>query len=111
MQKHPRQMGLRQFIPPIFILGLLASIILALFLVNLPLAMVIPLSYLIANIFVSIKCASQNNWKHFGWLPLVFAILHIGYGVGFLMGLAKFWNRWGDKIGKVPDYTSEVLGG
>jgi hypothetical protein len=28
-------------------------------------------------------------------LPVVFATLHISYGLGFLYGLAKFWNRWG----------------
>jgi len=35
-------------------------------------------------------------------VPVAFAIIHISYGLGFLAGLFKFWNRWGDKVGKVP---------
>jgi len=41
-------------------------------------------------------------------LPLVFAIPHVSYG--FLIGLVKFWNRWKDKIGKVPVWSNETTG-
>jgi len=30
-------------------------------------------------------------------LPLVFTVLHLSYGLGFLVGLAKFANRWTEK--------------
>jgi hypothetical protein len=33
-------------------------------------------------------------------LPVVYAILHMGYGSGFLVGLVAFAQRWGDKIGQ-----------
>jgi len=36
-------------------------------------------------------------------LPLVFATLHVSYGLGFLVGLVRFAGRWVDKVGKVPD--------
>ncbi len=39
-------------------------------------------------------------------LPLTFAILHVSYGLGFLVGLVRFWNRWGDRVGKVPAWAA-----
>jgi lipopolysaccharide/colanic/teichoic acid biosynthesis glycosyltransferase len=38
-------------------------------------------------------------------LPLAFAILHLSYGMGFLVGLFRFVHRWGDRTGKVPDWS------
>ncbi len=32
------------------------------------------------------------------------AIIHFSYGLGFLIGLVKFANRWNDKTGKVPPW-------
>jgi hypothetical protein len=34
-------------------------------------------------------------------LPITFFILHISYGLGFLMGILYFWNKWND--GEVKD--------
>ncbi|MCK7500505.1 MAG: class I SAM-dependent methyltransferase [Comamonadaceae bacterium] len=39
------------------------------------------------------------------YLPFIFAILHLSYGLGFLSGLVKFANRWGDKTGKTPSIS------
>ncbi|PKN92342.1 MAG: glycosyltransferase family 2 protein [Chloroflexi bacterium HGW-Chloroflexi-6] len=102
LQKHPRQMSLRQFAPPTFVLGLLISILLAFHPVICSLALVVPGSYLLANLLASIYTAAKRGWKYLPLLPLIFAILHLSYGVGFLIGLVKFWNRWGDKKGKTP---------
>ncbi|GAB4539795.1 MAG: glycosyltransferase family 2 protein [Anaerolineales bacterium] len=102
LQKHPRQMSLRQFVPPIFVLSLLGSILLILFPVLRPLSSFIPMLYLLANLSASMYAASKHGWKYAPMLPLIFTILHISYGLGFLMGLFKFWNRWGDRTGKVP---------
>jgi hypothetical protein len=43
-------------------------------------------------------------------LPLAFTILHLSYGLGFLIGFVKFWNHWGDKIGKAPTRSNETAG-
>jgi succinoglycan biosynthesis protein ExoA len=103
MQKHPRQMRWRQFVPPIFVGSLILSVILTL---------IHPLGtwlfggiiglYILANLIASFYTCAKKGWKHLPLLPVVYAILHISYGTGFLVGLVKFANRWGDKLGKTP---------
>lgn len=110
LQKHPRQMGLRQFVPPLFVLSLIISILFSYFSVLRPLSLVVPLLYLFANLLASLYTAITRGWKYLPLFPIVFAILHLSYGLGFLAGLVKFWNRWADKTGKVPVCSSETLG-
>lgn len=114
LQKHPRQMSIRQFIPPLFVLALLAALFLALFPATRFFSLVVPAAYIIANLAASaltISRAQKSNQSPFTiyhlLLPFTFTILHISYGLGFLLGLLKFWNRWGDKTGKVPVWTHE----
>jgi len=108
-QKHPRQMSLRQFIPPLFVLSIGLAFLLTLifpwgwfFLVELLIV------YLLANFFASYLTAQGKIFKVFYLLPPTFATMHISYGLGFLVGMFKFWNRWGDKIGKVPPFQPGV---
>lgn len=115
LQKHPRQMRPRQFIPPAFALSLLFSLALASsfifhisYFVLFPLAIILA-SYLIANLAASIVSFSKfpksqfpNHLITYALLPMIFAILHLSYGLGFLAGLIKFANRWGDKQGRTP---------
>lgn len=110
LQKHPRQMNLRHFIPPAFVISLLVSALLAISPIYRPLSIFIPVVYLLANLLASLSTAFKHGWRNLLLLPLIFAILHISYGSGFLVGLFKFWNRWGDKIGETPILTSETLG-
>ncbi len=103
LQKHPRHMSLRQFIPPVFVLSLLVSTLLSFTSSWGWIVLVLSAgSYLMTNLAASIVTASQKGWQHLFLLPLVFTILHLSYGLGFLAGLIKFWNRWSDKVGKVP---------
>jgi glycosyltransferase involved in cell wall biosynthesis len=95
MQKHPRQMRLRQFAPPLFVATLLALIILLpIFPFTRYLAALIAGAYAAAAIGASILSLRKNRWQLLPLLPIAFAILHLAYGSGFLIGLAKFWNRW-----------------
>jgi succinoglycan biosynthesis protein ExoA len=105
LQKHPRQMSLRQFVPPLFVLGLAGSGLMAVWPVFSALAPVVPLVYLAANLVASVITSAKKGWKHLPLLPLIFAMLHLSYGLGFLLGLVRFANRWGDRRGKVPDWT------
>lgn len=103
LQKHPRQMRLRQFLPPTLAAGLLVSLGLACFG---GWALVAPVlafgGYGLANLAASLLLARQWGWRYLRVLPAIFTSLHVGYGLGFLVGLIRFWDRWGDKVGKVP---------
>jgi glycosyltransferase involved in cell wall biosynthesis len=103
LQKHPRQMRPRQFVPLAFVGSLSASGLLCL---AWPpgrwLFLSVLAAYLAANLAASFYTALRKGWKHLPLLPLIYAILHLSYGLGFLVGLLRFANRWGDRQGKVP---------
>lgn len=110
LQKHPRQMSLRQFVPPAFVLSVITSLILALAIAWgwIPLVAILGV-YLVVNLGVSFLIAVKKGWQYLGLLPAAFAIIHLSYGLGFLIGLIKFANRWNDKVGKVPLWTDERI--
>lgn len=98
LQMHPLQMRPRQFIPLIFVLSLLTSAIGAFIHIAGTLIFAAILgAYLLANIFASIKVASEKGINLLPLLPICFFILHFSYGLGFLYGLIYFINRWGEK--------------
>ena len=98
LQKHPRQMRLRQFAPPTFATALLGSALLAPFtVVGCLLLTLIGGSYILANLAASVWTAYKRGWRHLLLLPAVFAALHLSYGVGFLTGLVRFARRWFDR--------------
>lgn len=43
------------------------------------------------------------------FLPIVFFILHFSYGLGFIVGLIKLWNKWGDSEVKDYKFNSEIF--
>jgi glycosyltransferase involved in cell wall biosynthesis len=99
LQKHPKQMSVRQFIPPLFVSSLIISLLASLLLPYVWLLFGLFFGYyLLVNLAVSGLTASRNGWHHLFRLPFVFPILHISYGLGFLVGLLKFANRWGEKV-------------
>ena len=105
LQKHPRQMSLRQFVPLVFVLVLILTLILS-FLVSWgwKALMTLLTAYLLANLSASFMIAAGQGIRKFLLLPIAFTIIHLSYGFGFLKGLFKFWNRWKDKKGQVPDW-------
>ena len=106
LQKHPRQMSLRQFVPLGFVLTLILTLLLSVLAPWGWKALVVLLAvYLLANLSASIMTASGQGIKKLLLLPLAFTIIHLSYGSGFIVGLFKFWNRWGDKKGQVPGYN------
>lgn len=106
LQKHPRQMSLRQFVPLTFVLSLILSQALTMIVAWGWICLVAILGlYLLTNLAASAAIAKKQNWRFLRLLPLTFAIVHFSYGTGFLTGLFKFWNRWGDKKGQLPGST------
>lgn len=95
LQKHPRQMRPRQFVPPLFVLALLTSGGAAVVIPACAAVFIAILSvYGVASFLASALVARRAGWSVFPLLPLAFAILHVGYGAGFLWGLIRFRQRW-----------------
>jgi succinoglycan biosynthesis protein ExoA len=43
--------------------------------------------YALFSLVFSLRQAARHGWRYLPLLPLLFAILHISWGVGFLVGL------------------------
>lgn len=99
MQKHPRQMRWRQFVPFAFVLALIVTALLP---IGWAFFMAILLVYGAANLLASSGIARQHGWRYFPTLLLAHPTMHVSYGLGFLVGLVRFAGRWGDKRGGVP---------
>jgi succinoglycan biosynthesis protein ExoA len=92
MQKHPRQIRIRQLIPPAFVAAVGGSLLLA------PVAAAARLAragilgtYGIANIGASLA-AGRSKPPMPPYLPLTYVVLHVAYGSGYLAGLVHFLN-------------------
>lgn len=103
LQKHPNQMRLRQFVPLAFVLSVIFTLSLTFFFSWGWVTLLGLLgAYLLANLTASILASKNKSLNRISLLSLAFATIHLSYGLGFLIGFFKFWNRWGDKLGKVP---------
>lgn len=99
LQKHPRQMSARQFVPVTLVVSILATALLCLVA---PTAGMLGLgailcAYLGANLMASVITAGGEDRDVLPLLPVTFATLHFSYGSGFLVGLVKFRHRWRDR--------------
>ncbi len=101
LQKHPRQMRWRQFVPFIFVLSLIVATLLP---VGWALIAAILMAYSLADFLASSDIARRHGWRYFPFLLIVHPTMHVAYGLGFLVGLIRFANRWGDKVGRVPPW-------
>jgi GT2 family glycosyltransferase len=109
LQKHPRQMRARQFVPAMFVAALVGgvdAVAIAPWLWPLP-ASVIAL-YLGASAAAAASTARRHGWwrhpsewKLVPLLAVCFATMHVAYGVGSLTGAVGFWRRWG-RVGREP---------
>ena len=106
-QKHPRQMRASHFVPPLFSAVLLISACwAAASTAGAILFAATAGAYLAANVAASLIAGLRHGWKRIRFLPLIYAVLHLSYGFGFLAGLARFAGRWGDRTG-APDLNKD----
>jgi succinoglycan biosynthesis protein ExoA len=95
LQKHPRQMSIRQFIPPVFVAALALGVLSTPWIAGRIFLGLSVGAYVLVNLAVSAASARRlGGPAGLATLPVAFAILHVSYGTGFLAGLLKFWNRW-----------------
>jgi glycosyltransferase involved in cell wall biosynthesis len=97
LQKHPLQMRARQFAPLLLVLLLLGLAVASLF-SSLAgwLLVALVLAYLAVIAMGSLVTARREHGWHVCLLPAAFVILHLSYGLGFLVGLFRFAAGWLD---------------
>ncbi len=85
---HPDSLRWRQIVAPLFVLGLLVSILLIP--VSVTAALIIPGLYVIFNIFASTTAVARRGFRYLPVIPFLFLIIHLSWGLGFLGGIMKF---------------------
>ena len=95
LRKHPHSARVRQLVPPLFALTLLLSGALSAIssLAFWAFALVIA-SYLGLSLVFSFSIAARNGWRYLPILPVIFACLHLSWGLGFLYSLARLPFQW-----------------
>jgi glycosyltransferase involved in cell wall biosynthesis len=95
LQKHPRQMSWRHFVPPAFVAVL---ILLAVLSPAVPAAgaSLGALACIYSGAVLAISAAHSLRRGVATWLAtaLAFVAIHLSWGAGFLVGLFKFAGRW-----------------
>jgi len=95
LQKHPRQMSVRQFVPPLFVAALLGSALAALQSpAGLVLLVAIVAAYAVAALAAAAVVTRQQPGADLTLVAAAFAIMHCCWGSGFLVGAARFADRW-----------------
>jgi len=91
IQKHGMPASWRHVVPAAFVLSILATGLFALADIKyLGCFFVIAGSYFLLSLLFATKIAAEKGVKYLPVLPLVFATLHISYGVGFWKGIWDF---------------------
>jgi len=90
LRRHPRRRRVRQLVPGAFVLALAATGALATMRGRfaLPLAVVAG-AYGMVSLAASLRAAGPARRRYLPVLPAAFACLHLSYGLGFLVGLAR----------------------
>lgn len=89
--EHPGSVRWRQLVPPAFVISLLLTPLLVLWLGWWG-ALHIGL-YLVASLVASLLLAAANGITILPLLPLIFAIIHCAWGSGFLVGLVHWTGK------------------
>lgn len=94
MQKHPRQMRRRQFVPPAFVAAVLGSSLLGAIIKPFRfITALVLLMYLAADVAASLSLGRSHGMGFVPRLLLIHPIIHVSYGLGFLAGLWRFFGR------------------
>lgn len=90
IQKRGAVPALRSLAPPLFVFGMLCSMLLAIASNQSAWVLATGGSYAVANLSASFRVATRRGWKNLLILPVVFATIHLSYGLGFWSGLWRF---------------------
>ena len=84
---YPDSLRWRQLVPPCFVLGLAVSLVVLPFWWEV--GMVVPGLYLAVNVAASFRAARRKGLHYLPILPIVFAAIHLSWGVGFWAGIFR----------------------
>lgn len=98
LSQHPASVRWRQLVPPAFVVSLITTGLLGRF--YRPLAVlfrVIVGAYTALAGLFTVRTAKVDGWRYLPALPVVFASMHLCWGLGFLWGVARLPQRIIDK--------------
>lgn len=96
MKLCPGSMGIRHFIPFLFLISLIILPLLSIFYFNIIFLFIFELlMYILLDIYFSIKLS--KNIKYFLMIFILFPIFHLTYGFGSLKGIIKIINNFQKK--------------
>lgn len=87
MVAYPGSARWRHLAPPVLALAMAVSLAVLPFR---PLGSAVPAGYLAANLVASMAVAARRGWRYLPLLPLVYTVMHLAWGVGFLAGCIRF---------------------
>jgi len=99
MQKRRGIASWRHLVPGLFVLTLFFGLSIFLFSGNtIPILSLVGIPYFSFSLFVTIfeLIKTPSNFISVMMLPVTIFILHISYGLGFLLGIIYFLNKWRD---------------
>jgi succinoglycan biosynthesis protein ExoA len=90
LQMHPRSVQPRHLVAPLFIFVLFTTGLLSLFQHGFLSLFLLTISgYLLVSLLSSLLIARREGWRYFPLLPVAFAAMHFGWGLGFLWRLVS----------------------
>ncbi|OXU15559.1 glycosyltransferase family 2 protein [Sedimentisphaera salicampi] len=94
IKKHGKASALRQYVPLVFVLSIIFSLILSLFSVfGLYLLVLILFSYFSFLIFAVFDVAKRSKLKYALLAPVIIPIIHFSFGIGNIKGIWNFFIR------------------
>jgi polysaccharide deacetylase family protein (PEP-CTERM system associated) len=105
LAKHPDTLSLPCLMPAALIAAVISGAVLSLYIPTVALAYFASMGiYVLVLVLTSLALAAKaRDWQLAAWLPLVFATIHFGAGVGSLHEVGRQWRRrW--KSNSVSDH-------
>ena len=85
LRKHPASLKLRQLAPPLLVMGLVGSVLLALVGIW-EIAIIAPTTYLLLLLVTPVLHAGDEDAAVLWRLPATLAVMHLAWGSGFVIG-------------------------
>lgn len=90
LRLHPESLKPRQLAAPLLIAAIVVGVLLMILIPALTLLWLLPIgAYVAANLLASALTARRFGWDLLPLLPVVFATIHLAWGAGFWVGIAR----------------------